>query len=1223
MAALWTAALATTLTALLGALATPAHAWEPETLPEELTRFARHADSLLAIAPLMLLQQHEPWLSDERVDELLTGAVGLARHPDVRLIAQYQYLRHLVGTGRFEQARALERELAFLEDWAIAGPFPNDGMSGFDVPYGPETEGYRADLGPWPGAVVPVSWRTLERATETGYVDLSEFVSPHRGVVIYGLTTFDSPRARDAVLSLAVDGAYRVWLNGEPVGIHETHVGGFAVRDEVPVRLRRGENTLLIKVATEQTAAGWHARVVDAQGRPVVPASRVPARAVPPVRRSDRGAFTRVTTLVDRLDAERASAAWGPRELAMAAMVAMATQWDDPDEPWNRYADEVPVSEVGREIAQYLLPTRSAHWQRMELVRAALERDPGLETGLMLHALLLEELAMDSQQAADRLLAALIESYPHDPRLAGAHARRLINNTFYRGALADLEATRELAGDVPGWRVQAIRAFRQLGRRHEAGWLAQPERLRRGTDLDLQLEWIAHLRAHGDHDGAEARLAELEAFAGGRAGYWLVLAAAREATGDAAGQVDALRRAAQLAPDDVYVRSSLAAAALLAGQNEEAIDELRGLIERRPQDQSIRELLATVEGAQDRFHEEFRVGLDELRELRRERAEREDYTVVARQRVVHMYPNGLATTWVQMAWDVHSRTGADQLRALHIGYQAGVELVDVLRVQILKADGSVREVYSSNDFGPPGGPQSMYVDVRTRALQFPALEAGDLLNVEYTIANVSYQNMFDDYFGDLWFVNDNVPVTLARYGLLAPGARQVHDNAASLAGLGTWTVEQRGDQTLRLFEARDLPAVPRESRGPGPSERWAYLHLSTYREADVLANWYWNLIREQLVRSPEMEDTVRQLIAGVDDRREQVARIHEYVVRTTRYVGLEFGIHGFKPYRTTECFTRRFGDCKDTASLIKVMLGIAGIDAHLVLVRTRDLGRVDGGPPSLAMFNHAIVWVPEFDLYLDGTAGFSGSAELPGPNQGATAMIVLDGRGARTLTLPWLPAAQNTLTTTLELDARDPDAPHGTLTMRYQGQEAASLRRSFESPERRRDEVEQWLARQVQGATVPEVSFSDLSRIEEPVVIEATVRGGAWLRDSGGALIMPPLARRAIDVSTLAPTSERATPRELGPPALWRHEVRVLLPDGFTPERLPEPQVFESAFGRLVLTQTLDGGVYTAVGELRVDAPRVDPDRWSDLRSWTREMDAALNRPVRLVRAETALRGER
>src|SRR4029077_3678553 len=99
-----------------------------------------------------------------------------------------------------------------------------------------------------------------------------------------------------------------------------------------------------------------------------------------------------------------------------------------------------------------------------------------------------------------------------------------------------------------------------------------------------------------------------------------------------------------------------------------------------------------------------------------------------------------------------------------------------------------------------------------------------------------------------------------------------------------------------------------------------------------------------------------------------------------------------------------FGDCKDKASLLVAMLKEIGVDATLVLARTRRGGDLEPFPASLAPFDHAIVYVPKYDLYLDGTAEFSGSDELPAQDQDIPVLLVADGRLART---PVLPAVRN------------------------------------------------------------------------------------------------------------------------------------------------------------------------------------------------------------------------
>ena len=96
-------------------------------------------------------------------------------------------------------------------------------------------------------------------------------------------------------------------------------------------------------------------------------------------------------------------------------------------------------------------------------------------------------------------------------------------------------------------------------------------------------------------------------------------------------------------------------------------------------------------------------------------------------------------------------------------------------------------------------------------------------------------------------------------------------------------------------------------------------------------------MRPQFALDQPLKEQVAQLIKGARTDRDKIAAIQEFVLRSTRYVALEFGIYSYKPYPVAQTFARRFGDCKDKASLMIAMLREAGIDAELALVRCCSL----------------------------------------------------------------------------------------------------------------------------------------------------------------------------------------------------------------------------------------------------------------------------------------------
>ncbi len=80
--------------------------------------------------------------------------------------------------------------------------------------------------------------------------------------VVYGFTRFNSAKAQKKVLRFRSDDGAIVWLNGKQV--HKTtKIRGLREEDKIPVQLREGKNTLLVKVGQGKMGWGMLAQLKD------------------------------------------------------------------------------------------------------------------------------------------------------------------------------------------------------------------------------------------------------------------------------------------------------------------------------------------------------------------------------------------------------------------------------------------------------------------------------------------------------------------------------------------------------------------------------------------------------------------------------------------------------------------------------------------------------------------------------------------------------------------------------------------------------------------------------------------------------------------------------------------------------------------------------------------------------------------------------------------------
>jgi hypothetical protein len=387
--------------------------------------------------------------------------------------------------------------------------------------------------------------------------------------------------------------------------------------------------------------------------------------------------------------------------------------------------------------------------------------------------------------------------------------------------------------------------------------------------------------------------------------------------------------------------------------------------------------------------------------------------------------------------------------------------------------------------------------------------------------------------------------------------------------------------------------------------------------------WYWRLVEEQLAPDDELRRAARAVVKPADDERARVRAIHELVVTRTRYVGLEFGIHGFKPYKVTQVLERRFGDCKDKASLLVAMLREVGVEAELVLVRTRRGGLLDREPASLAVFDHAIAYVPKLDLYLDGTAEFSGVSELPNQDQGVMVLRV-GPHGARFTQTPVLPSSENRVDRRWRVDLGAGGDARIDEDLRIEGQAAADWREHYQTPGERVERYGRVWEDRHPGARLLSLEMPGVEDRDAPVVVRsvATVpRLGepAAAADATKGLTLPLAVREADFSRTYARLGARKQDLVIAYP--WQHDEEIVyrLPTGWKLRAGGTRRQIAGPFGRLTVDVTSEaGGLVKVHTFLDVTRFRIPPAEYGAFRAFLGDIDSAFAARITVGPAEGA-----
>jgi cellulose synthase operon protein C len=1191
----------------------------------ELERDRASARAIVPLAELHALEEAAPDLA-ALAKVYARVADDRASHPEVRALARQRLADVERSRGNLQRAAAHVRRLGFVTGWTAIGPFDGEGRSGFDATFPPEDG---IDLsGRYAGKAREVGWRALPpTAVVDGFVHLGAVLRPAREVVAYAVATVDAPRDGRATIHLGASGAAKVWVNGA-VAIAEPEYHRARIDQRAAeVTLRRGQNRILVKLCHESGRMGFFLRLTDGSApEPVVAALE---KRVLSVR--GPGAAARRAEAEARHDLAVALDERGIGEGGAHRAVAEA----------RRAAELAPRALEHRLLLARLEDDRS---RRREAIDAALAIAPGAPRALLLLAR--EELALERPHEAVRILDRALAAAPD---FVAAHVLRI---DARERAGQEARAARDaaaLAGrfpTAPDAVAAGVRGARRLGRLEEATLLLRKSIALRFDDATARSSLAQLLLDRGDLAGAVALLRESLRLDPADPSGWARLGDVLAANGRAEDADGAWAEAIRLAPEEADTYERRGRARVAAGDAEHATEDLQRALELRPQNPQLKELVRSLQPARERFERPYLLDAAALARAAKPPRAEDDAVVLGELKVTRVFPSGLSATFQQTVVKAVTARGVDATRRQTISYAPDRQELKVERARVLKADGTVVEAYDESERSTSEPWYRLYYDTRARTLTFPALAPGDVLEFAWRVEDVAGENLLSDYFGDLTYVEDGTRKERFEYVLLVPSARPIHHEAGE--GFEHRERPLDGGVVEHRFTARDVPRLRFEPMMPGWSETSRYVHVSTYASWDEVARFYWGLVKEQLRPNDDVRATAERIAGDVLkdrggvrlatvppalplssskgqgermgpsrwDRETELAivkAVYEFVVSQTRYVGLEFGIHGFKPYRVDQILQRRFGDCKDKASLMHALLAAVGIDSRVVLLRMRKLGRMPEAPASLAMFNHAILYVPRFDLWLDGTASFSGSRDLPGEDRGATVLVVNPDGAPRFGYVPEAKPEENRTESIFDVALAADGRATLRGTSRIRGVQAPGYRRAYQAEGERRATLEQAFNRTFPGLEVKSLSISDLARIEDDVAMQFELEVARYAQPDGEGLRFTPFGSAAGYTEAYAAASSRRHDLVLGDPSETRFTYRYAVPPGWRVVDVPDPAEVETPFGAFAVRYRKDGGGLVAEGHVTFRTGRVAAKDYPAFRRFTADVDRAFGRKVRIA----------
>ncbi|MCW3476802.1 DUF3857 domain-containing transglutaminase family protein [Limobrevibacterium gyesilva] len=581
-------------------------------------------------------------------------------------------------------------------------------------------------------------------------------------------------------------------------------------------------------------------------------------------------------------------------------------------------------------------------------------------------------------------------------------------------------------------------------------------------------------------------------------------------------------------------------------------------------------------------------------------------------------PDGTSTITEYREQSPSSMAAAAQIGQYAIGFNPSLQRLDILEAYTQKRDGTrvpvdLSQVRTQQAPGVPNVP--IFRDMQQKIAVFPDLAAGDREVIGYR--EETDKPLFPGQF--FWNINFNRAVAWEEVAItiVAPASYplQVENFGVDFA-----RTEQDG-MVRYAWRYRATDVVAEDLAVVSAWDRLPRMYVSSFPDYAAMAAAYARLADPKVAVTPRIQARADEITAGIADRRGQARAIYEWVSARIRYVALYLGAGGVEPHEAESVLANGYGDCKDHTVLFEALLKAKGIEARTVLVNL-DNAYTLSGPPTMAQLNHAISYLPEFDLFADTTSGVAAFGTLPFQEYGKPAVMVgVDGEAVRRL--PVLAPGAATISTRTEAHMQLDGAIMGTTVTEATGPAAIALRLTARwvqtaghEPAARRQLVA--LGQQGTGVFVfpppdsfgqsffvtgqfkldPQPEILDGDSFAPPLGLQLLVRPGDYL--------LGPLNRPTL------PETE-ATPCYSGRQS---EDLSLEVPEGRVPQRLPKDRRIETPFFTYTARWTAEGQVVRVRRELvtTIDQPLCT----GELR---REAAAALADIRRDLRAKVVLAG--
>lgn len=510
--------------------------------------------------------------------------------------------------------------------------------------------------------------------------------------------------------------------------------------------------------------------------------------------------------------------------------------------------------------------------------------------------------------------------------------------------------------------------------------------------------------------------------------------------------------------------------------------------------------------------------------------------------------------------------------------------------------------YKKKDFKLEGriDNSTLASDDKVYYLSVPVPNTPCAIETEYTVNFSSILDIPAWYFG-----SSTTSVVSSRYVVKTRGDVSINYKTYNLKN--DPVIQQDGNSKIYTWEVKNQPIPYKESNSYGPSVYMPWIDVSPLQFSydgypgsltswKDFGKWSYPFYEEEKPFEPERINFFKTLVQDAKNQREKISILYQYLQKETRYVSIQFGIGGFKPFPISFMEKKKYGDCKALTHYMKNILQSVGIKSYAALINAGANEYPVDPSFSSSPFNHVILCVPleKDSMWLECTSKQNYPGFLGNFTENRNALLITENGGALVKT-PLSKAGNNQWISKTDVTLYEDGGAITTTNLYVSGEFWDSFHYVFTGSTK--DNLKNILVNNF-GFKVPDdFEVKSMGDSAQGHLVEIKMFFNQYYDFKTGSKHFFPIRHYRLNDEEIKPDEKRVYDYLFDFPYIKTDSTVYHLPGNFTKDAIPSPQNISNDFVTYNNTVVFDeaGQKMNVISHLKLNRHIVEPAKYNDV----------------------------